>query len=332
MPQIIKKLLCETMVLCGLARAGRLRNRSKLLVVMYHGVSRLPHVDPIWTQLPVERFERQLDFLQRWYCPVTLAQVLRVLRGKEKLPPRAVLLTFDDGLRNNYTVAWPILRARKIPATVFLTVDYIGGHRLLWPDELYLLVKNAHEHAQALPEPFADLCLQTESVWPRYALLVEALKRMGDDQRQQAMDALRRTIPLPDHALCEDFTLLNWQEVDTMHRDGLIDFGVHTASHTILSRIAPGDLEKEIVRPKKNLEKKLGHEVEAFCYPNGRSGIDFHEEHKTRLRQAGYACAFTTDHGLHAMGTDPFAIKRIAAGNDMTSDPAFFQLACSGII
>lgn len=320
------------MLLAGLGRYGRFRNRHKLLVIMYHGVTRKRHEDPIWTQLPLHLFEAQIDFLHRYYHPVTLGQVLRSLHGRERLPERAVLLTFDDGLKNNYSVAWPILRAKKIPAVIFLTVDFIGGSAMLWPDELYLLIKGAWEQGVPVPNPLATCCSQAGTVWQRYVLLIETMKRMKEGQRLEAMALLSRELPLPASDFAEEFALLNWEEVTTMHHHGLIDYGVHTATHKILSRLSPVELKNEIVSPKKKLEEKLGHEIQAFCYPNGRSNIDFTNHHKELLRREGYVCAFATDHGLHTMNDDPFAIRRIAAGNDMTSYPALFELASAGII
>jgi peptidoglycan/xylan/chitin deacetylase (PgdA/CDA1 family) len=111
---------------CGVDRLFRHINRKKLLVVMYHGVTSNDYAPPIWTQLPLKTFRQQIEYLCGHYVPVSLTEVTGATRGVSTLPDHAVLITFDDGLRNNYSVAFPVLRELSVPAAIFLTIDYIG--------------------------------------------------------------------------------------------------------------------------------------------------------------------------------------------------------------
>ncbi len=334
MPRELKKHLLRAANLLGADVWFRRINRGKLLVVMYHGVTTSVY-GPVWTQLPVDLFKRQLEFLRDKYALISLSEVVGALRNKNRLPDRAALITFDDGLQNNYTVAFPVLRELGVPAAVYLTVDYIGTPEILWVDELYLLLSQAALRGAdpELTDGVAQRHFHAGRTWACYQVLVESLKRLGSAQRVEEMNRLRSLQPAGLPACHHDFRLLNWDEVRVMHRSRLVEFGVHTATHRILSELGEGEWEREIVSPKDRLERELGTEAATFCFPNGRPGIDFGPEHLDYLRKVGYVCAFTTENALFdPKGGDPMSIGRVPAGNDGTSQYDYFRLNISGAI
>lgn len=302
---------------------------------MYHGITTNDYVPPIWTQLPLEKFRQQLEFLRKQYVPVSLAEVVGAVRGGSTLPERAVLITFDDGLKNNYSVAFPVLQELNIPAAIFLTVDLIGSDGILWFDELYFLLLEAAARRiiPDLPDAEAHTLLHRGQVWESYLITVETLKRAGVEARTQFMDNLRADVPLDRHKMMDDFGLLDWDEVRAMHRSGLAEFGIHTASHRILTELTDEEWEREIILPKQNLENRLHTEAAAFCFPNGKPLTDFRPDQLAPLRRAGYSCAFTTETSLFDWTAgDSMVIGRIPAGNDATSDTHCFSLNASGAL
>ncbi|GFO53868.1 polysaccharide deacetylase [Geomonas sp. Red276] len=323
----------------ALVRAGgdalfRYLNRGRLLVVMYHGVTGAPFDPPVWTQLPQEDFRRQLLFLRDHYRMVGLPEVVAACSGGS-LPERAALVTFDDGLRNNFTTAFPVLRELGVPAAVFLPVDLIGTGRILWFDELYQLIVTAAraDLPLALPDGAAREEYRAGRAWEAYVLTVEKLKRAGEAARDEVMATLRRLVPLKRSDFPADFDLLDWDEAREMQRSGLVGFGVHTATHRILTELGEDALERELLLPRTRFCRELGHEAEVFCYPNGRPGLDYLPEHQRFLRDCGYRCAFTTENSLFAWGGgDPLGIGRVAAGNDASSEENFFRLKTSGAL
>jgi len=330
----LKKIAVTALVGTGIDTIGRWINRHKLLVVMYHGVTRQHYDPPVWTQLPEVIFQRQLEFLARYYQPVSLQQVVHAISGACALPERAVLITFDDGLRNNATVAWPILRRMDIPAAIFLTVDFIETDRFFWVDELYIYLVEASRSGKAWP--LADLpegrsFFEAGDIWGAYLYIVEKYKRLPESTLREHLSTLAAAFPFDRTLFNEDFGLLEWDQVKAMHREGLVDFGVHTATHQILTQMDQKNVEHELVASRMTLEEKLGQPVRTFCYPNGRRGLDFSLEHEALLREIGYTCAFATDRALFdPIHDNPYAIGRIPAGHDMTSYPALFRLYATG--
>ena len=105
-------------------------------VLMYHSVN--PKVNPRMRSLIVspESFERQMRFLKsRHYNVVTLEEVSRLMREKKRPPFKTVAITFDDGFKDNYIYAYPVLKKLGLPAAIFVIYNEVGrpeGDRLSW--------------------------------------------------------------------------------------------------------------------------------------------------------------------------------------------------------
>jgi len=335
MKNTFKIILAYILVASGVDVLFRYLNRNKLLVVMYHGVTLNAYNPPVWTHLPVDKFRQQLGFLKRHYSIVSLEQVLDALDGKIVLPPNAALITFDDGYKNNFDVAFPVLQEMQIPATIFLTVDRIGSDNPLWVDEIYILLhtKDGNENNLPFINEIASDLFRSGRTWDAYCVTVEALKLSGEYARENYLQKLRQVAGSDDVSRYEDFCLLGWDEVFSMRDSGLVSFGVHTATHRILTDLAREEWEQEIHEPRRKLEKLLGTPVRSFCFPNGRPGIDFHDDHILYMKECGYSCSFTTKSGLFALNeNDCMQICRIPAGNTILSNSFYFRLHCSGII
>ncbi len=310
----------------------RTLNKKKLLIIAYHGICPGDNCPPLFTHLPLDIFQRQLQFLKNNYDIISLKELQRCLEEKKAFPERAALLTFDDGFMNNYEYAFPLLKKYNFPAIIFLTVDYIGTKKLLWFDEVYLLIKQALASAPYILEDIMGQKLTTYDVSDIYPLFSGKLKRLRYEECQNKISELKSRIDVDFDSVGSNFRLLGWEQVIEMKKSGLIDFGVHTANHRILSELSVDEWEKEIVEPKEKLTRILDSEIRSFCYPNGIPGKDFTGDHEAYLRSSGYLCAFSTEESLNSLNDNPFCLRRIPAGNDMTSDRNFFRLNTSGFI
>jgi peptidoglycan/xylan/chitin deacetylase (PgdA/CDA1 family) len=137
-------------------------------ILMYHSISSQP-VAGNRLVVAVQSFERQMRFLSehRYNC-VTIAELVEMLAAKRKLPARTVAITFDDGYRNNFSLAYPILKKYKVPATVFLIVNEIGRpDRLQW-EEIREMRDSGYiafgSHCLG-PEPLVNLKTSSEREW-----------------------------------------------------------------------------------------------------------------------------------------------------------------------
>jgi peptidoglycan/xylan/chitin deacetylase (PgdA/CDA1 family) len=283
-------------------------NRRGLRILMYHRFSRRGDL------------VRQCAHIRANYAPVSMTQVAAWLEHKAGLPENALAVTVDDGYRDFYQVAYPVFREYGIPATVYLVSEFLDRHLWLWVDQ----VRYAFLHGQA-----ASADLATPQARQRAAYeMTEAAKRIPNAERLRLLaglaDQLRVLLPREAPAGYEP---LRWDEVREMAAAG-IEFGAHTRTHPVLSRVAGAEeLADEIGGSKRQIEQQLGRPVDHFCYPNG-SHEDFGADAVAAVRLAGFRTAVTTEKGLNYSGADRFQLLRIGVEPGLDQD--YFERCAAG--
>lgn len=127
----LKKILLNTLAVIGyliLVRFWMGRRRNKLVILRYHSINDHRRHE---VNVKIKLFKQQMEFLRRYYNPLSLRQAVDCLKNKKNIPKKAVVVTFDDGYRDNYTNAYPLLKQLGVPATIFLAVGYIGTDKVL---------------------------------------------------------------------------------------------------------------------------------------------------------------------------------------------------------
>lgn len=257
-------------------------------------------------------FERQMDYLQRHYNVVTCWRLAAWLRGEADLPPRAAIITFDDGYRDNLIHAFPVLKARGLPAVIFLATDYIESDTpFYWDFAAYCFFHS--------PKAQADLPVLGVRSWgneeARERVLrewIEAVKRIPETEKQRAVAALESALDVFVPQGTFSGLHLTWDEVRELRRNG-IEFGAHTASHPILTRIPLAQARMEVEKSKARIEEEIGERVISFAYPNGGEA-DFSPEVMDAVGACGIEVAFSLLSGPTAYTTvkrQPLAVRRI---------------------
>ena len=229
------------------------------------------------------------------------------------------VLTFDDGWRDNYEIAFPILRKHGVPATIFLTTDFIGPNRSFWHTELmYLLL---HGELVQLRRSRRDFDAYPASLRPHLIRLarltqapsahdvdplIEAVKDTCDEKfinelMRDLAGVLRRRRPF----LTDRRFFLDWDQVRKMAAAG-IEIGSHGCSHRILTRLKAEEAEEELVRSKAEIKARIGQEVYHFAFPDGAGNRSLIES----AGRAGYksACLLASAPGGGPFGT--LAVRR----------------------
>ncbi|MBK8323921.1 MAG: polysaccharide deacetylase family protein [Betaproteobacteria bacterium] len=284
-------------------------------ILAYHRVwdiddeSRFPW-DPELVSCGVEEFAWQMRWIARHMDPVPLATVIDALEGRGRLPARAVVVTFDDGHRDNYTHAFPVLRETGVPATVFLSTDYMDSGRTFWFDRV------AHQlHATDRPKvAIASLGLAFALAAPetrRRAAdeTLAAMKRVPEAVRLAALDELQTAAGVADGA--QGSGALSWAEVAAMRASGLVAFGSHTASHPILSRLDEAQIREELGRSHAELVARDLGDADVLAYPVG--GDEAYDERVVRIaRECGYRLGISYTPGVSRFPfEDAFRVRRL---------------------
>jgi peptidoglycan/xylan/chitin deacetylase (PgdA/CDA1 family) len=286
--------------------------QPRLVVLNYHGVASDEQCrDPrlYGNVMGISEFSRQMEELARRFHPIGFSELQRWRAGAYSLPPRAVLVTFDDGYRNNLSYAMPVLERYGIPAIIHVSTGYIGQRRLLWPDEVYLRVLSWPERAIPMPTPCKDLPYPGEAA-ARANLanhIRESCKRLSVARLTEYLDALRKH-ELPDGS-DELYGFLSWDDVRTLKERGFT-IGGHTVEHFVLTQLTSTQLRREVVDCKQAIEQQLSGNCACFAYPNG-GAADISRQVVQEVRQAGYEIAFTVTGRPSAIDADSLLIDRV---------------------
>ncbi|MGZ7057509.1 MAG: polysaccharide deacetylase family protein, partial [Candidatus Angelobacter sp.] len=199
-----------------------------------------------------------------------------------------IVLTFDDGLRNNLTVVYTILRELQLPATFFVCPALVDSGAWLWNHEMRCRL-------QTLPAPeLAELRMKLLAPGTSVDGIVEWMKTLQLLQRRKAEATIRQATPgfRPTASQQAAFDMMDWDDLLSLDRD-LITVGSHTMSHPILTTLSAQEIELELLESRRSLEQRLQRTVDFFCYPNGS-----YDKRAYQAVQKTYRAAVTTEGGI----------------------------------
>jgi peptidoglycan/xylan/chitin deacetylase (PgdA/CDA1 family) len=290
---------------------------------MYHGVVSQPPPVFDWCQLDKARFQEGIAFLSQEYCVIPLAEAVDRLSRGLPLPQRAVALTFDDGFRNVYTTAYPILKRYQVPATVFLVTSLIETRQPPWLERLlHALLTSCQASVRFNGKEWSLSTGQLRAAF--YQTLSARLKVMEVGEKEEKLAELYQALGGQSQVPSDSpLATMNWEEIEQLARTGLVSFGSHTHTHQILSRCSLERQREELSISRDILREHLGS-ADLFAYPNG-SWTDFTEDTKSLLVELGYRCGLATVPGLNLAGANLYELRRIPVG----ADTSFLQFEIS---
>jgi peptidoglycan/xylan/chitin deacetylase (PgdA/CDA1 family) len=241
-----------------------------------------------------ETLERHLEYLTRRHRFVTYDAVATAVRTGDwsELPPKSIALTFDDGYARNLSLV-PIFESFGVVPTVFVCTGLIGTHRRFW---------------------FAAPGLTDEER--------RRVKRLSDVERIRAVSSLHGWTPTREYT-GEPPQVISLGDARSLA--GRVDFQAHTRWHPVLIRCDDDTAAQEIAGSRRDVERMLGLECRHFAYPHGRYG---HREVEL-VRKAGFQSARTTEIGWNDPETDPFRLRILGVGDDVSLRVVTAQ--CTGL-
>lgn len=262
-----------------------------------------------------EDFELQMEYVSRFYNVISVKDLVSWIRERKPLPPKAALITFDDGYDDNYENAYPILKKYGFTAVIFLATDYMEKPTPFFWDYAAYCFNQTQKNQVRLP---SGLNLSWDSPATRDKIVakwVHEVKYLFPDDKQRALDKIGTDLDVSISSDAFNGLYLNWYKIREMSKAG-IEFGAHTASHPILTKIPLSQAEYEVFESKRRVEEEIGVPTLGFAYPNG-GRLDFSNEIVSFVKKAGFEVAFTLLPGptRHSSSTkDPFRIRRVYIG------------------
>ncbi len=310
----LKRPLLNSATACGMTYwLSEPRPTDSFAVIMYHGVVERPNP---WYgfSIPAPILETQLRMFRRFCSVLSLDDIFDLLDRGRPLPPRCVALTFDDGYRSSGTIAWPMLRRERLPATLFCSVQALD-HGWLWPDAVRHAIRRTSRPLLVLERlPEGRLTLPLSTLPQRLAAVARLdmlLKRLPNAAKERVLDELLWSLcGLTRERLVLPGLMLSWDEARLLAAEGM-DIGAHTITHPILTNISVDEARHEIVQSRRILEERLRTSVPHFAYPNG-TARDCSDTIRQLAREAGFRSACMAVNGVNGPGTSLFALRRVS--------------------
>lgn len=309
---------------------------AKLWVLMYHrvlpkGDQRFALEEPGMLVTP-ETFAMHMREIKRHFDVIDLPEWVKLKQQNLPVPRKACAITFDDGWADNYEYAFPILKAEKVPATLFAVAEKIGTDFQFWPNIITALLFNAD----------ARLSLQKHSLFAQIFTLQPVRSTFVD--REYAAAYIAKLKQFSDRAIfaaLEDIAwrsllapgssnaLMSWEQLTAMQQSGLVSIGSHTCNHKRLTdALSEDEMQHEIIESKTIIENRLSSTVDLFCFPNGD-----YSSRALELVQQTYAAAVTTQRGIvKANACNLHELTRVGVHDEISYTPRLFSARLSGWI
>ena len=282
---------------------------SQVVIVHYHRIS--PPAEHEWLMTPVspQSFERQVRYLQRNFEIMPLETLVSCLRD-QTLPKNSAAITLDDGYKDNYTYAYPILQKYRVPATIFLITGHIGSAELFWWDKVQYVFRHTRVSRLELDSTVNHLS-STQRHQRTGSHFTTELTNMSHQKKILLLDKMISSAGVAIPTDLAKQVILSAEDIKEMASKG-IDFGAHTVTHPNLTRESEQEARHEIVRSKKHVEEFAGKECTLFAYPLGA----FNGQVERIVAQSGYVAAVTSKPGWITASTDPYQLGRIGVTDD----------------
>lgn len=294
--------------------AAKLKDDA-VAVFLFHGViPSIRHRVRNYTRkhITVDAFNAILDQLVDTGTPVSMDDLVEHVASADSLPPRSFAITFDDGFRNNHTVAAPILADKNVPATFYVTSDFIEHNRSSWID----LIEAAFEQpgSLSLRLPFEPTHVTLSTTDDKVNCLDAIRRYVKNDPKidsYEFTEFITKQLPTSDLEVDEDLDRkMTWAEAASLGRHPLFTVGGHGKTHRILSYLTAADLETELDDSIGRLGRSLEEPVRHFSYPEGLAHC-YSNEVIDALKRRGIVCSPTAEDGVNPIPTDLFRLKRI---------------------
>lgn len=270
-----------------------------------------------------DTFRCHMELLTKHFEPIELADWLEKRADGASLPERAAAVTFDDGWRDNYRYAFPVLKELGISATIFVVSRLAGSKRSFWPERLArrLIATAASGDAVSawLVNIIQDAGVNVSALSPEtISRVIAKAKRHSDQTIHEELDKLDAELGAVASADGPD--LADWVELREMVDSGLIAIGSHTRNHVRMhDDLSAETLREEVTGSRDDIAKHCGQPAKLFCFPNGDRTVA-----ADALVRQTYLGACTTQSGWNSVDTDAHAIQRVSLHEDRSaSDNAF---------
>jgi len=298
----------------GIRVLERLPQQNCLVVLNYHRIGSASETvgDPNLYSATPSDLDDQVRWIKRHYHISSLDEAIAFVEGQTAFRKTGILFTFDDGYKDNYDYAFPILYKHKVQGTFFICTSYIGSSQLPWWDRIAYMLKMTRNSKIILHYPEFMTLDFGEGKLEALNRLLGIYKARHDLDKDLFLEEIARSTGTGDERPGERI-FINKTELKEMSGNGMA-VGSHTHSHPLLSHLSPELQLEEVSVSKGMLEHDLGIDIQSLAYPVGAPD-SFDDRTQEALRRAGYRIAFSFYGGKNIAGkTSPYNVRRHHVG------------------
>jgi peptidoglycan/xylan/chitin deacetylase (PgdA/CDA1 family) len=266
---------------------------SNPLIIIYHGTPQ----KSLDGGVDIDIFEKQIIFLKANFDIVSIQQLHAKRNRLDKIK---VIITFDDGLKNNAEIAAPILKRHNIPAVFFASSRHSKPNGFLWSEYLSMLQHHYREKGFYFQNTFWDMSSDNRD--STLQTLNAALKSLRPHP-QAIYAAIDNELPQKEAFVSEGdfdhyYAGMTEDQIRDLALDPLFTFGVHTVDHPFLTLCDQSEASRQIIENKHWLENIAGSAIHTIAYPYG----DYDRNVLSCCKQAGFNAGFAVQPKINAFG------------------------------
>tara|TARA_B100000795_G_scaffold178503_1_gene134994 strand:+ start:31125 stop:32114 length:990 start_codon:yes stop_codon:yes gene_type:complete len=238
----------------------------------------------------LENFIIDLQF--KGYNFITLDRLHEILQNQEKVN-KQVLLTFDDGYKDNYDLAYPILKKYNIPFAVFLTTSFPEKEAVLWWYIIEDLIMN--NEAILLSDDTKYNCKTYKQKVDTFMSIRKKIMLISPDSFLKDLESLLSDYKIDWISKCNEL-VMTWSQIQELSKDRLVTIASHTRNHYPLNRLNESMVLSEIKDANTLIESKIGEPVNHFAYPFG-TRLEINQREIEIVKSINFKTAVTTRNG-----------------------------------
>lgn len=319
--RFINKLVCGLVFYTGLYFILKLIFlKNGLYIFFYHNIVDTEKCKQTGESIALssvdkKKFDRQLRYFKREYNVITMDEAFELLKKNAVLDKKYLVVTFDDGYKDNHIYGCALFQKHEIYPTIYLSANNVDNSTYLWPDILKHLVYQSKKANIAVDIYNIHYSSRFKTTGDRIRFLEsinEDIKKLDEEKKYEVFEYLSSILDVDIQRKCD--IMLNWGEVKSLTSIGVL-IGAHTLNHPILATLVEEAAENEIYGSKRLIEEKTQMPIEHFAYPNGKPD-DINQFCINRVRKY-FKTAVTTIPGINRQGTDLMRLKRIGIAYDL---------------
>lgn len=306
MRKLVKTVLSHSRILKPL----KAFHDNQIIIFNYHRIKNnnlsTPFDDSVFGP-DAKRFRQEMEWLKKETRILSEQELIETVYQKKKVKGICSLVTFDDGYRDNFDIAYPILRDLNIPAIFFIPTHPVSSRELGWWDIVAYFIKNTKTNKFI----FQNIEYNTSDKKQLYKTIISQLKTSSPSAIKEILHQLSESLNVAFPAVSiQSEELMTWEQIKILSDNGM-SIGSHSHDHSILSQQDADTLAAQLAISITILENKLDKKINSIAYPVG-GYQHFNNETKSVSKDLGFKLGFSYLTGLNkADEVDPFNVKRM---------------------